>query len=166
MAAPTSRRASGKVAVGQAPEAATAVVVLDRQRKRRVSATRLRGVIERASAALHARGGDVVVLLGRDPLLRRLNRSYRGKDAATDVLAFEGGKNSGVLGDIVISIDAAERNAGNEGHSLADELEVLVLHGWLHLIGYDHESDRGAMTRIERRLRRKVLAAGPRGARA
>lgn len=140
-------------------------MVLNRQRKRRVSVARLRGVIERAAVVLNARAGDVVVLLGRDPALRRLNRSYRGKDAATDVLAFEGGRGSGVLGDIVISINAAERNAAGEGHSLAEELEVLVLHGWLHLLGYDHENDQGAMMRIERRLRRKVLTARS-GARA
>jgi probable rRNA maturation factor len=143
----------------QRREVAAAVVVLNRQRKRRVNVARLRGVIGRAAAVLNARAGDVVVLLGRDLALRRLNRSYRGKDAATDVLAFEGGRGSGVLGDIVISIDAAERNAAGEGHSLVEELEVLVLHGWLHLLGYDHESDQGAMMRLERRLRRKVLTA-------
>lgn len=159
MAVPTPRRASQ--APGPARTArASDVTVLDRQRKRRVSTARLRRVIEAAAAALNGAGGDVVIVLGRDPLLRRLNCAYRGKDVATDVLAFEGDGAADALGDIVISVDAAERNAAGEGHSLAEELDILVLHGWLHLLGYDHERDRGAMTRIERRLRRQVLLAG------
>jgi len=138
--------------------------VLDRQRKRRVSTVRLRRVIEAAAAALNGAGGEVAIVLGRDPLLRRLNRAYSGKDVATDVLAFEGDGAADALGDIIISVDAAERNAAGEGHSLAEELDILVLHGWLHLLGYDHERDRGTMKRIERRLRRQVLPVG-RGAR-
>jgi probable rRNA maturation factor len=136
-----------------------AVVVLDRQRKRRVSAARLQGVVARAAGALGRGTGEVAIVLGRDALLRRLNRSYRGKDAPTDVLSFSGTRGSGTLGDIVISVDAAERNAAGEGHSLSEELDILVLHGWLHLLGYDHERDRG-VARLERRLRLRVLSPG------
>lgn len=159
MAAPTPRHVRPALARPRTSRASD-VTVLDRQRKRRVNGARLQRVIEGAATALKASGGEVVIVLARDALLRQLNRAYRGKDAATDVLAFEGGEGADALGDIVISIDAAERNANGAGHSLADELDILVLHGWLHLLGYDHESDQGAMTRIERRLRRQVLQAG------
>jgi probable rRNA maturation factor len=135
----------------------SAVSVLDRQRKRRIGRTRLRAVVARATKALGKGNGEVVIVLGRDALLHRLNRAFRGKDAPTDVLSFEGERGTGALGDIVISIDAAERNARAQCHGLAQELEVLVLHGWLHLLGYDHERDHGTMKRVERRLRRDVL---------
>ena len=141
------------------------MAVIGRQRKRRVSADRLRAVVERATAALGKGAGEVAIVLGRDALLHRLNSAFRGKDAPTDVLSFEGARGTGVLGDVVISIDAAERNARAQGHGLAQELDLLVLHGWLHLLGYDHERDQGTMKRIERRLRRDVLRAD-RGAQA
>jgi probable rRNA maturation factor len=98
--------------------------------------------------------GAVTVAIVPDRRVRALNRDYRGKDAATDVLSFPA-EERGVLGDIVIAGGVARRQAGAAGHSLATELRVLALHGLLHLMGYDHERDGGRMARLERRLRRK-----------
>ncbi len=136
------------------------MLVLNRQRKRRVSGARLRGVVQRAAGVLRAGEGEVALVIARAALHRRLTRSYRRKDAPTDVLSFGGARRAQDLGDIVISVDAAERNAAAEGHSLTEELDILVLHGWLHLLGYDHERDRGTMRRLEQRLRRRVLPQG------
>ncbi|MCC7417653.1 MAG: rRNA maturation RNase YbeY [Acidobacteria bacterium] len=105
--------------------------------------------------------GAVAVAIVSDARVRALNRRYRRKDAATDVLSFpsevgEGGK--GVppfLGDIVIARGVARRQARAAGHAEATELRVLALHGLLHLLGYDHARDEGRMRRVEARLRRK-----------
>lgn len=132
------------------------VVLLNRQRLRRVSAPRLRRVLRSAARSLRVRGELALVLAG-DALLRRLNREYRGKDRATDVLSFPGGGGEAGLGDIVISVASAERNARGLGRTLAQELDVLALHGFLHVLGYDHETDDGTMDRIEGRLRRRLL---------
>ena len=115
--------------------------------------------------------GDLGIALVTDARMRILNRSYRRKDYATDVLSFEGegrlrqgsGAQGGHLGDLVIAKGVAARQAREAGHSLQTELRVLALHGLLHLLGYDHEAphDRGRMARMESRLRKKGgLAAG------
>ena len=109
-----------------------------------------------SAATLRVRGELSLVLAG-DGLLRRLNRDYRGKDKPTDVLSFPGEGGEAGLGDIVISVATAERNARGLGRSLAQELDVLALHGFLHVMGYDHESDDGTMDRLEGRLRRRLL---------
>ena len=98
-----------------------------------------------------------------DQRIRRLNFSFRHRDKATDVLSFQeeprprGGPNfeNNYLGDIIISVETAQRQAFDRNHSLETELRLLIIHGLLHLLGYDHERDGGAMDRIERRLRRK-----------
>ncbi len=138
------------------PKGALRVALLDRQRRRRVSGSRLRGVLVAAAAALHV-DGELALVLGGDRLLRRLNREYRGQDAATDVLSFPGDSSEGALGDVVISVETAARNARGLGRSLAQELDVLALHGLLHVLGHDHETDDGTMDRLERRLRRRLL---------
>ena len=135
---------------------ALSVVLLNRQRRRPVSATRLRRVLRSAAASLRVRGELSLVLAG-DGLLRRLNRDYRGKDTTTDVLSFPGAGGDAGLGDIVISVAKAERNARGLGRTLGQELDVLALHGFLHILGYDHETDDGAMDRLEGRLRRRLL---------
>jgi probable rRNA maturation factor len=86
--------------------------------------------------------------------VRALNRRFRRKDAATDVLSFPSDAPPH-LGDIVIAAGVARRQAVSQGHPLRVELRVLALHGLLHLLGYDHERDDGAMARLERRLRRR-----------
>ncbi len=132
------------------------VTLLNRQRRRRVSAARLRRVLARAAAALGVRGELALVLAG-DRLLQRLNREYRGKDRPTDVLSFPGDGGEAGLGDVVISVETAEKNARGLGRTLPQELDVLALHGLLHVLGHDHETDDGTMERLERRLRRRLL---------
>ena len=89
--------------------------------------------------------------------MRQLNAQFRGKDYATDVLSFPPPTFvEGFSGDIAVSADSAARNAHALGHSVADEVKILVLHGVLHLAGYDHESDNGQMAEKELRLRRKL----------
>lgn len=131
-------------------------MVLDRQRRRRVDAARLRRVLTGAAAGLGVEG-EVALVLGGDRLLHRLNRQYRKKDKPTDVLSFPGDGAEGSLGDIVISLDTAAKNARSLGRTLPQELDVLALHGFLHVLGHDHETDDGTMDRIERRLRKRLL---------
>ncbi|MFI5184516.1 MAG: rRNA maturation RNase YbeY [Vicinamibacteria bacterium] len=132
------------------------IVLLNRQRRRRVGAARLRRVLAGAAKALDVTGEVALVLTG-DRAVRTLNARYRGKDKATDVLSFPGPGGSFGLGDIVISVETAARNARGLGRTLPQELDVLALHGFLHCLGYDHETDDGTMDRIEGRLRRKLL---------
>jgi probable rRNA maturation factor len=106
--------------------------------------------------------GDVAVAIVGDLRMRALNRRYRRKDRATDVLSFPAGDDPApaarrVLGDIVIASGVARRQARDAGHAYDTELRVLALHGLLHLLGYDHEdpADAGRMARAEARLRRK-----------
>jgi probable rRNA maturation factor len=101
--------------------------------------------------------GEVDVLIADDARLRELNRRYRGKNQPTDVLSFprpNGAEQRG--GDIAISAQIARFNARRYGHSTADELKILVLHGMLHLAGYDHKTDDGRMRRLEARLRSEL----------
>jgi probable rRNA maturation factor len=105
-----------------------------------------------------ARGALTVAILP-DSRVKALNRKYRRKNAGTDVLSFSG--TGPYLGDIAISRGIAQKQAKLLGHSLSTELRVLALHGLLHLLGYDHESDNGRMARVEARLRRKARL--PRG---
>jgi len=131
-----------------------------------------------AVAPARARGTMSIAIVS-DARVRALNRQYRKKDTATDVLSFPAfapsalrrgkppafapsalrrGKPPGdgeFLGDVVIASGVAARQAREAGHSLATELRVLALHGLLHLLGYDHERDDGRMARLERRLRRR-----------
>jgi probable rRNA maturation factor len=132
------------------------VVLLNRQRRRRVRSDRLRRLLEGAARSLGV-SGEVALVLTRDPAVRELNARYRGKDKPTDVLSFPGPGGSAGLGDIVVSVDTAERNARRLGRTLQRELDVLALHGFLHVLGYDHETDDGTMDRLERRLRRELL---------
>ncbi len=132
------------------------VVILDRQRRRRVSRPRLARVLRGAAATLGV-AGEVALVLTGDRAIRPLNARYRGKDRPTDVLSFPGEGGESGLGDIVISVDTAARNARALGRTLPRELEVLSLHGFLHLLGHDHETDDGTMDRLEGRLRRRLL---------
>ena len=110
------------------------------------------------SAPASARG-DVSIAVVSDRRMRALNRQFRGKDAVTDVLSFPATHMPGVssfLGDIVIAAGVAARQARAAGHPVSTELKVLALHGLLHLLGYDHDTDGGKMARAEARLRKKA----------
>jgi probable rRNA maturation factor len=101
--------------------------------------------------------GEVSVLLTTDVGIRSFNRRFRKKNKATDVLSFPVADASfGTAGDLVISVETAARQAREQGHRLSIEMRVLMLHGLLHLAGYDHETDEGEMARKERRLRTKL----------
>jgi len=104
---------------------------------------------------------EVHVLVTGDETLRALNRSFRNLDRATDVLSFPDGGTlpSGrvLLGEIAVSLDAARRQAAELGHGEVRELEELVLHGTLHLLGHDHEADEGEMNVVELQLREELL---------
>ena len=102
-----------------------------------------------------ARGQEFAIVIGSDESLRDANRRFRGKRGVTDVLSFPDGEN-GRLGDILISAAQADRQAARFGHNVEDELKILTLHGLLHLLGYDHETDDGRMRRVEKRWRRKL----------
>jgi len=112
-----------------------------------------------AHAPARARG-KVTVALVSDAAMRRMNAQFRRADYATDVLSFPS-ETPGVLGDIAIARGVAARQAKQQGHSESVEVKTLALHGLLHLLGYDHERDRGEMQRVEDRLRRRAgLPAG------
>jgi len=100
----------------------------------------------------------VNVLVTSSLELRTLNRRFRGKDKPTDVLSFvsDSGFPSGLAGDIAISSEIAKQNAQRLGHSATQEIKILALHGLLHLAGYDHERDRGAMAIKELNLRKAL----------
>lgn len=102
------------------------------------------------------RGRTITCLIANDAEVRRLNRQFRGKNQATDVLSFPPANSNGDAGDIAISIDRARLQAAEHEHSLTDELRILMLHGALHLAGMDHESDSGEMARVESRWRKRL----------
>jgi probable rRNA maturation factor len=108
--------------------------------------------------------GEFSVLLTGDERLRALNLQFRGKDKATDVLSFPAlpqAANRGQGGDLAISLETASVQAAAYGHTLQMEVKILILHGLLHLAGYDHERDQGQMRRRETRLRKQfALPAG------
>ena len=151
---------------------------------RRVPASLRRAPVERFARTLQkevAKGRPFDILIAGDTELRRLNRDFRGKDYPTDVLSFPseprrqakacpttatlvgqalacqrppaGGPH---LGDIAISLGRARAQAREFGHPIETELEILMLHGVLHLCGHDHETDSGAMARAEKRWRAKL----------
>jgi probable rRNA maturation factor len=102
-----------------------------------------------------ANGRPFECLITDDRELQRLNREFLQHDYPTDVLSFPSGENEGPLGEIAISTDRAIEQAAAYGHEPIDEVRILMLHGVLHLLGYDHEADRGEMARAERKWRRK-----------
>jgi probable rRNA maturation factor len=124
-------------------------------------AARVQSVLRRAARASGSPAREVSVLFCADGRMRGLNRRYRGKDKSTDVLAFpaNAAEAAGFLGDIVISIPYAGREARRRGETRAREIDRLLLHGFLHLMGYDHETDEGEMDALEGRLRRRLRLA-------
>jgi probable rRNA maturation factor len=132
------------------------VEIINRQRKHPLNRKRIRNLIERLSARYGLGDPEIVVVFVGTKAIRTLNRKYRRKDRPTDVLSFRIGKKGAdgkfYLGDIVISVPVAAKQARTGGHSLERELEVLVLHGFLHLAGYDHGAAVGLEEKAARRL--------------
>lgn len=134
---------------------------------RRAPAELNRRNLERFARTLRgevAKGAGFTCLIAGDTELRRLNRDFLGKDYATDVLSFPVGQASRpvllpacpTLGEIAISATRARAQAAAFGHSLENEIRILMLHGLLHLLGMDHETDRGQMKRAEARWRQRL----------
>ncbi|HWT02345.1 MAG TPA: rRNA maturation RNase YbeY [Pyrinomonadaceae bacterium] len=138
------------------------IEVVNRQRMMPVDCEHWRAFVGKVLKVAPAEDAGVTVAFVSDRAMRELNNRWRGKRGATDVLSFPGGqegfeKVEGVtLGDVVISVEQAARQAGEHGLSFENEVEQLILHGVLHLCGYDHETDDGEMDRLEVRLRRRL----------
>jgi probable rRNA maturation factor len=138
------------------------IEVVNRQRKVPLDCEVWRAFAETVLKVAPADGAWVTVAFVSDRVMRELNNRWRGKRGTTDVLSFPAGQDEfekveGVtLGDVVISVEQAARQAAEHGLSFENEVEQLILHGVLHLCGYDHERDDGEMNRLELRLRRRL----------
>ncbi len=151
------------------------VEVVSRLQRLPLSAERCRRLLQRAAALAPPDSNlrpdsspvtprTLTVLFAGDARMRSLNTRYRGVVATTDVLSFPTGGNDApacpqeapYLGDMAISVPVARRQAVRHGHGVAKEIQLLLLHGYLHLLGYDHETDGGRMDRTEQRLRRRL----------
>jgi probable rRNA maturation factor len=164
-------------------------MIVSRQNKLRVNVAPLRAFARRLGRELKLGGRHFSVCLVDDGAMRELNAAFRNKPYATDVLSFvwkeaengrsprraKGYRNEGksspfetrefgaFLGDVVISVESAQRNARGEGHSAAAEIRWLILHGLLHLLGMDHETDHGEMESLELELRARLGLNGTAG---
>ena|ERR1051325_6414907 len=138
------------------------VEIINRQRSRKINAEQWREFGARALRAVGATRRTASIVFVSDAAIRKLNRQFRGKDRATDVLSFPTRaekfeqENRSHLGEVVISVQRAVAQAKQNGLGLTGEIQQLVLHGLLHLCGYDHETDHGEMNRLELRLRKKL----------
>lgn len=149
---------NGNPAHPSSREAPEDVLLLNRQRTVQADCDAVRRFLRRLAAAMETPGFTVCLL--SDPAIRRFNRKFRGVDRATDVLSFpaaeSGNGTTEYLGDILISAETARANGRRYGLRLEEEIQVLALHGVLHLLGYDHERDHGEMARLERRWSRRL----------
>ena len=120
-----------------------------------LAAVELRGWLQSLVASLAPGHESLGVRFNGERAMSELNRRFRGRRGATDVLSFPG--ENGHLGDVAICVARARSQAAERGHALEREIRLLLLHGVLHCLGYDHESDDGEMAALERRLRRRWL---------
>lgn len=145
-------------------------MILNKQKKVRLATRPLREFLRKTQRELNIADSEITVAFVSDAEIARWNEAYRRKKGPTDVLSFpattgaghpslakkNGAKPVESLGDIAIAPETAKRYAKKNGRSLSAEIRVLMLHGTLHLMGYDHETDTGQMTRIEQKLRRRL----------
>ena len=138
------------------------IEIVNRQRKFPIAASRWERFAAKALKVLPVKNANATVVFVSDRAMAELNRRWRRKRGTTDVLSFPAAqdkfeKSEGLnLGDVVISIEQAARQARENKLSLNTEVAQLILHGLLHLCGYDHATDQGEMNRLEMRLRRKL----------
>ncbi|MDQ1728934.1 MAG: putative rRNA maturation factor [Pyrinomonadaceae bacterium] len=136
--------------------------VVNRQRKIPLDGPRWQAFATKVMQVVPTQAADLTLVFVSDRTMRELNRVWRKKRGTTDVLSFPADQNefekaAGVqLGDVVISIEQAQRQARENDLTLEEEIAQLILHGVLHLCGYDHTTDTGEMNRLELRLRRKL----------
>jgi probable rRNA maturation factor len=138
------------------------IEVINRQRSRKINLKQWREFAEKALKAIGAKKAGTTIVFVSDDAIRKLNQQFRGNNYATDVLSFpisaepfEVGQQK-ELGEVVISVQRAAAQARSNGLSFANEVKQLILHGLLHLSGYDHETDKGEMNRLELRLRKRL----------
>ncbi len=139
------------------------IEVVNRQRRYAVDTKKWRAFGEKALLEIGAENRGAIIAFVSERLMRELNKEFRGRDAATDVLSFPAGR-FGVasiveednLGDVVVSLQRAAALAVEHKLEFEDEIAQLILHGLLHLCGYDHEADAGEMHRLELKLRRRL----------
>lgn len=144
------------------PSALPMIEVVNRQRKMSVDCERWRAFTVMALKVAPSRGAGTTVAFVSDRMMRTLNNQWRGKRGTTDVLSFpleqdEFEKDEGIsLGDVIISVEQAARQAAAHGLDFDEEVSQLILHGILHLCGFDHERDGGEMNALELKLRRRL----------
>ena len=131
------------------------VEVVNRQRRLKLDTEVWSTFADNALDAIGQSESSATIAFVSDKRIRELNRQFRGVDKATDVLSFPAEEQAN-LGDIAVSVDTAAMQAKENGLTLDDEIAQLILHGLLHLCGYDHETDNGEMNRLELRLRRRL----------
>ena len=133
------------------------IEAVNRQRKTRIDARACEAFAEKAAAAIGKNDSSATIAFVSDKNIRGLNRQFRGVDKATDVLSFPAGDaDKSNLGDIAISVETAARQAKENGLTFDEEVAQLILHGLLHLCGYDHETDNGQMNRLELKIRKRL----------
>ena len=140
-------------------------MIVNRQRRVRISVKPLEQFYEQVRAKLGFAPTSVTIQFVSDTAMARLNTAFRHKQGPTDVLSFPasrrrarrtGRTSSAYVGDIAISPETARRNARRYSRSFPVEMRILILHGMLHLAGFDHETDQGEMSRLERNLQRRL----------
>jgi probable rRNA maturation factor len=139
-------------------------MIVNRQRRVPIAVHPLQRFYERVRRELGFAPESVTIQLISDQTMAQLNETFRKKHGPTDVLSFPANgapraKHSDYIGDIAISPETARRNARRFSRSLPAEMRILILHGMIHLAGFDHESDHGEMDRLERRLRQRLGVA-------
>ena len=133
------------------------IEAVNRQRKKKIDTKAWEAFAAKAVDAIGKNGSSATIAFVSDKTIRQLNRQFRGVDKATDVLSFPAEEADSVnLGDVAISVDTAAAQAKENGLTFDDEVAQLILHGLLHLAGYDHETDNGEMNRLELWIRRKL----------
>lgn len=133
------------------------IEAVNRQRKTKIDTKAWESFADKAAVAIGKNDSTATIAFVSDKAIRQLNRQFRNVDKATDVLSFPADDSDKLnLGDIAISVDTAARQAKENGLTFDEEVAQLIVHGLLHLSGYDHETDNGEMNRLELRLRRRL----------
>ena len=138
------------------------IEVINRQRRRKINAKQWREFGRQALQATKSKKSDATIVFVSDDAIRKLNRRFRRRDYATDVLSFPSRAEpfevdqQNHLGEVVISVQRAAAQAKSNGLSFTHKVKQLILHGLLHLCGFDHETDKGEMNRLELKLRKRL----------
>jgi len=138
------------------------IEVVNRQRRRKINTRPWRQFSERVLSQIDRPQQSATIVFVNNDAIRRLNRDFRGQNRTTDVLSFPTvaeafeAENESQLGEVVVSLERAAAQAKQNGLTFTNEVQQLILHGLLHLCGYDHETDNGEMNRLELKLRKKL----------